>query len=219
MAVAAQAQLEKVRSDTSKAVGQQNLDRQKMEAENQFKHHQLNVKTALDLQKLDIDGAKAGLDHHVELAKLGSQLMSDDQDRQQQGQQSQIDMAGAQNDADAQAQQHQQAMNDAQMKAAQQAQQHTQAMSQIASQHTQAMTKMAADHHAAMSGVGAKNAATVAGALSGDADRLHEQHQAAMDRLHQTHQAALDRDSAERTTAATLSNQQTLAKMKPKPKK
>jgi hypothetical protein len=219
MAVAAQAQLEKVRSETAKAVGQQNLARAKMEQENAFKHTQLHTKTALDLQKLDIEGQKAGLDHHVELAKLGSQLMSDDQDRQQQDQQSQIDMAGAQNDSDAQAQQHQQAMNDAQLKAAQQAQQHQQAMSQIASQHTQAMTKMAADHHAAMSGVGAKNAATVAGALSSDADRLHERHQSAMDRLHQTHQAALDRDSAERTTAATLSTQSQIAKNRPKPKK
>jgi hypothetical protein len=219
MAMAAQAQMEKVRSETAKAVGQQNLDRAKMQQENQFKHQQLHFKTALDLQKLDIEGQKAGLDHHVELAKLGSQLMSDDQDRQQQDQQGQVDMAGAQNDADAQAQQHQQAMNDAQLKAAQQAQQHQQAMSQIASQHTQAMTKMAADHHAAMSGVGAKNAATVVGALSGDADRLHEQHQSAMDRLHQTHQAALDRDSAERTTAATLSTQSQIAKNKPKPKR
>jgi hypothetical protein len=219
MAMAAQAQMEKVRSETAKAVGQQNLDRVKMQQENQFKHQQLHFKTALDLQKLDIEGQKAGLDHHVELAKLGSQLMSDDQDRQQQDQQGQVDMAGAQNDADAQARQHQQAMNDAQLKAAQQAQQHQQAMSQIASQHTQAMTKMAADHHAAMSGVGAKNAATVVGALSGDADRLHEQHQSAMDRLHQTHQAALDRDSAERTTAATLSTQSQIAKTRPKPKK
>jgi hypothetical protein len=219
MAMAAQAQMEKVRSETAKAVGQQNLDRAKMQQENAFKHTQLHAKTALDLQKLDIESAKAGLDHHVELAKLGSQLMSDDQDRQQQDQQSQIDMAGAQNDASQVDQQRQQAMNDAQLKAAQQAQQHQQAMSQIASQHTQAMTKMAADHHAAMSGVGAKNVATVAGALSSDADRLHEQHQSAMDRLHQTHQAALDRDSAERTTAATLSTQSQIAKNRPKPKK
>jgi hypothetical protein len=219
MAMAAQAQMEKVRSETAKAVGQQNIDRAKMEQENAFKHTQLHAKTALDLQKLDIESAKAGLDHHVELAKLGSQLMSDDQDRQQQDQQSQIDMAGAQNDANQVDQQRQQAMNDAQLKAAQQAQQHQQSMAQIASQHTQAMTKMAADHHAAMSGVGAKNAATAVGALSSSADRLHEQHQSAMDRLHQTHQAALDRDSAERTTAATLSTQSQIAKNRPKPKK
>jgi hypothetical protein len=219
MALAAQAQLEKVRSDTAKAVGQQNLDRTKMEQENAFKQHQLHVKTALDLQKLDIDSQKAGLDHHVALAQLGSQLASDQQDRDQQDQKSQVDMAQAQNDSDAQAQQHQQAENDAQLKAAQMMSQHQQSMAQIDSAHSQAMTKMAADHHAAMSGVGAKNAATVAGALSGDADRMHEQHQSAMERLHQTHQAALDRDTQERTTAATLSNQQTLAKMKPKPKK
>jgi hypothetical protein len=219
MAMAAQAQMEKVRSDTARAVGQQNLDRARMEQENQFKHQQLHAKTAVDLQKLDIEGQRAGLDHHVALAQLASQLMKDQSDQDSADQDQQIKMSQAQNDADTTAQQGQQAENDVQLKAVQQAQQHQQAMSQIASQHTQAMTKMAADHHAQMSGVGAKNVATVAGALSSSADRLHEQHQAAMDRLHQTHQAALDRDSAERTTAATLSNAQTLAKMKPKPKK
>jgi hypothetical protein len=219
MAMAAQAQMEKVRSETAKAVGQQNLDRAKMQQENEFKQHQLHVKTALDLQKLDIEGQKAGLDHHVALAQLASQLMKDQSDQDSAGQDQQIKMSQAQNDADATAQQGQQAENDVQLKAAQQAQQHQQAMAQIASQHTQAMTQMAAQHHAQMSGVQAKNTATIAGALSSDADRLHEQHQATMDRLHQTHQAALDRDSAERTTAATLTNQQKLAKMKPKPKK
>jgi len=59
-----------------------------------------------------------------------------------------------------------------------------------------------------MTGHGLKGAGIVAGALDGSADRLHD-----------AHQAELDRDSAERTTAATLGNQQTLAKMKPKPKK
>lgn len=51
-----------------------------------------------------------------------------------------------------------------------------------------------------------QNVKTVAGALSGDADRNHE-----------SSENALDRDHDAFTTAATLSNQQTLAKMKPKP--
>jgi hypothetical protein len=66
---------------------------------------------------------------------------------------------------------------------------------------------MAAQHHQAMTGHGVAQTKTAIGALSSDADRLHE-----------AHQKALDRDHAERTTAATLDNQQTIAKMKPRPK-
>jgi hypothetical protein len=218
MALAAQAQLEKVRSDTSKAVGQQNLDRTKMQQENAFKHHQLNVKTALDLQKLDIDGQKAGLDHHVELAKLGSQLMSDQQDRDSADQDQQVKMAQAQNDSDQVDQQRQQAENDAQLKAAQIASQHQQAMSKIASQHAQAMTQMAAQHHATMTGHTVNREKIVAGALSQGAGQDHESGENSLDRMHELHQSALDRDSSERTTAATLANQSEIAKMKPRQK-
>jgi hypothetical protein len=207
MALAAQAQLEKVRSETAKAVGQQALDRQKMEQENLFKHQQLHAKTAIDLGRLDIEGRKAGVDHATKMGALASQLMKDQSDSDSADQDQQIKMAQAQNQSDQVAQQGQQNDNDAMLKAQQAQNQHTQAMADIASRHTQAMTQMAAQHHAAMSGVGAKHAQVIAGALAGDADRLHE-----------AHQAALDRDSAERTTAATLGNQQTLARMKPKPK-
>jgi hypothetical protein len=207
MAVAAQAQIEKVRSDSAKSLAQQQLDQSRLIADTQFKHQQLHAKTQLDIQKMDIDAQKAGLDHHVQLATLASKLASDEQDRQQQDQQGQVDMAQAQNDADAQQQQAQQAQNDVQLKAVQTLAQHHQNMAKIQSQHTQAMTQMAAQHHQAMSGLrsqeGQTGAKLVAGALDGQADRAHQAQQSSLDREHQ----AL-------TTAATLQTQSKIARKK-----
>ena len=62
MAMAAQAQMEKVRSDTAKAVGQQQLDRERMQAEGKFKYDQLQAKTQYDMQKLQLDAQKSGSD-------------------------------------------------------------------------------------------------------------------------------------------------------------
>jgi hypothetical protein len=207
MLLAAQAQMEKVRSETARAVGQQNLDRDKMQAETQFKHQQLQAKTEYDFQKLGIEGQKAHVDHASKMGAIASQLMKAQSDSDQADQDQQIKQSQAQNDADATAQQGQQAENDATIKAGQAIAQHHQAMAKIASDHVQSMTQLAAQHHAAMTGHGVAQTKTVAGALSGDADRLHE-----------AHQKALDRDHAERTTAATLGNAQTIAKMRPKPK-
>jgi hypothetical protein len=209
MAVAAQAQMEKVRSDSAKSLAQQQLDQSRLLAETQFKHQQLNAKTQIDLQKMDIDAQKAGLDHHVQLATLASKLASDQQDRDQQDQQGQVDIAQAQNDADAQAQKAQQANNDAQLKFTQTVAGHQQNMAKIQAQHTQAMTQMAAQHHQAMQGIrsqaGQTGAKLVAGALDSQADRAHQAQQSSLDREHQ----AL-------TTAATLNTQSKIAKAKPK---
>ena len=87
--MAAQAMLEKVRMDGAKAVGQQHLDTQKMQTENEFKHTQLQAKTQIDLQKLEMQGQQMGVDRHVALAQLASKLMSDQQDSEAQDQQSQ----------------------------------------------------------------------------------------------------------------------------------
>ena len=108
-AMAAQAMMEKVRAETAKAVGQQSIDRTKMEQENDFKHMQLQAKTQLDVQKLDLQGQQMGVDHHVALAQLASKLMSDQQDSETQDQQSQQDMAESQMKQDQTAQQGQQA--------------------------------------------------------------------------------------------------------------
>ena len=204
MAVAAQAQLEKVRSDTAKAVGQQQLDREKMVHDNVFKHQQLQAKTQTDIQKMGIDSQKAGIDAHVQLSQLAGQLMRDQQDGDQADQDSQLKMADAQNQSDQVAQQGQQANNDAQLKAAQLASAHMQKMHQLNLGHVQTMTQLASQHHAAMTGHGMKGAQIIAGALSQDADHDHEAEQAALDRQHQ-----------ETVTAATLGNQQKIAKMRP----
>jgi hypothetical protein len=212
MAVAAQAQIEKVRSDSAKALAQQQLDQAKLQAETQYKHQALHSKTAIDLQKLDLEGQKMGVDRHVELTKLAGQLMKDQQDSDAANQDQQIKASQAQAQQDQVAQQGQQAENDARLKAAQTIAQHHQNMAQIDSNHVQAMTQLAAQHHATMQGHAADvhntNSKLVVGALSDTAKRMHE-----------AQQNALNRDSAERTTAATLGAQHEIAKMKPKPKK
>jgi len=205
-AMQAQAMLEKVRSETAKAVGQQDIDRQKMQLEHQFKQQDLAERTFYDQNKLMIEGRKVDVDHITKLGALGSQLMKDQSDSDQNDVENQINMAGAQNDADAQRQQHQQAQNDAQLKAAQLASQHMQKMAQVHSGHVQAMTQMAAQHHQAMTGHAVQHAKTVVGALAGVDDNEHE-----------SRENALDRDHDELTTAATLANQQRVVKMRPRP--
>ena len=204
MALAAQAQLEKVRSDTAKAVGEQQLNREKMTHENVFKHQQLQAKTQIDVQKLALEGHKVGVDNQAQMAQLASSLMKDQSDQDGQDQQNQLDMAHAQNESDQVAQQGQQQQSDAQLKAAQLASQHMQAMHKLNLGHSQAMTQLASQHHAAMTGHGMKGAQIVAGALSQGADQDHEAEQNELDRQHQA-----------TTTAATLGNQQKIAKMRP----
>jgi hypothetical protein len=197
--------MEKVRSESAKAVGQQHLDRTKMEAENTFKHRQLEAKTQVDLQKLDIQSQQAGVDHHVALAQLASQLMKNQQDSEAHDQQSQMDMAESQQKQDMTAQQGQQAEQQAQLQAASTLAQHQQNMAKIQSDHAQGMTQLAAAHHAAMTGHALTGVKTISADQQADADRLHEEEQARLDRQH-----------AAQTTDATLGNQVKIAKMKPK---
>ena len=206
MSVAAQAQLEKVRTESARAVAEQSANEARTAQEYHFKHQQLRAKTQIDLQKLALEQRKAGVDHHVQLAQLASQLMKDQSDQDQNDQQNQLDQANQQNQSDQTAIQGQQAQNQAELQAAQIASQHMQKMSQLQSQHTQAMTQMAANHHAAMTGHAASNLKTVAGALAGDADRQQTEDENALDRQHQM-----------QTTAATLASQHDIARMKPKP--
>ena len=170
--------------DGAKAVGQQHLDSQRMESENAFKHQQLHAKTAVDLQKLDLQGQQMGVDHHVALAQLASKLMSDQQDSEAQDQQSQMDMAdhqAQQNQTDMQAQQ---ANSDAALKAASMVAQHRENMAKIDSDHTQAMTSLAAQHHAAMTGHAMTGGKILSGAVLDEAGRQHDAEQARLDRQH-----------------------------------
>ena len=204
-AMAAQAMMEKVRAETAKAVGQQTIDRTKMQQENDFKHMQLQAKTQLEIQKLDLQGQQAGVDHHVALAQLAAQLMKNQQDSDSQDQQSQMDMADSQMKQDQTAQQGQQAEHQAILQAAAQAAAHRENMAKIDSGHVQSMTQMAADHHAKMTGHALTGVKTISDEQQSDADRMHDEEQARLDRQHQA-----------ATTDATLQNAQTIAKMKPK---
>jgi len=204
--VAAQAQMEKVRSDTAKAVAEQNLKTKQLQSDNVFKHLTLQAKTEYEFNKLAVDAQKAGVEGAHKLGQLGATLMKSQSDSDQADSQNQLDMAQQQQASDDSARQHQQAMTQAQLKAAQLASQHMQKMAQIHSGHVQQMTGMAANHHAAMTGHGVQQIKTVAGALAGDADREHEAHENELDRGH---------DALK--TAATLTNQKDLARMKPRP--
>ena len=203
--MAAQAMMEKVRSETAKAVGQQQIDRTRMLQENTFKHQQLQAKSMIDLQKLDIQGQQAGLDHHVQLAQLASQLMKDQSDSDAQDQQSQLDTQDQQMKQNQVDQQGQDNERSAMLQAASTMASHQQNMSKIASDHTQAMTKLASAHHLAMQGHAMTGVGMLADAAAGDADRQHESTESALDRQHQA-----------ATTSATLDNAQKIAKMKPK---
>ena len=205
-AMAAQAMMEKVRSETAKAVGQQHIDRTRMQQENDFKHQQLHAKTAVDLQKLDLQGQQMGVDHHVALAQLASQLMKDQSAQEGQDQQNQLDMADSQMKQDQTAQQGQDAERAAMLQGAATMASHQQNMAKIASQHAQSMTQLAAAHHAAMTGHAMTGVGMLADRAGQESDQMHEAGQNDLDRQHQA-----------ATTDATLRNQQTLAKMKPKP--
>jgi len=196
MAVAAQAALEKVRTESAKAVGQQSLDRMKQQQEMDFKHQELHSRTVIDLQKLALEGRKFGVDQQTKLGALAGQLMKAQSDSDQADQKSQVDMANAQNDAQQQGFDQQQAQNDQEMQAAQMASQHMQAMHKLASDHEQAMTGLAAAHHAAMTGHAVNTGKAVVGALAADADR----------------------ESAERTAGANRASQEMMARQRPRGK-
>jgi hypothetical protein len=204
--IAAQAQMEKVRMEAAKAAGQQNFDTKKLLSDQTLRGQELKAKTDYDFQKLQIDAQKAHVDHATKLGALGATLMKSQSDQDQADTQNQLAMGQQQQDANDSAQQHQQAMSQAELHAAQIASQHMQKMHQIGAQHVQAMTDMAARHHQAMTGHAVHGAQIVAGALTADADHDHE-----------SRENALDRDHEALTTAATLQNQQQLAKMKPRP--
>lgn len=218
MAVAAQAQLEKVRSESAQALVQQQFNAHKLQTDTDLKRDQLHQKTALDLQKLSLDADKAGIDHHVAIAQLGSQLQKDQSDREQADQDTQLKQAQVQNEQDAGQIQARQAESDMAIKQAQMLAQHKQATDGQQAQHTQAMTKMAADHHATMTGHAVKGATAVVGAMAGDADRAAGAQQGDADRQHASKESQRDREHQATTTAATLKTQTNIAKMKPKPK-
>jgi hypothetical protein len=214
--MAAQAMIERVRMDGAKAVGQQHIDTQRMQSENEFKHRQLQAKTQVDLQKLELQGQQMGVDHHMQLAELASKLMADQQAGEQQDQQSQNEMADQQMKQNQQGEDNLAASHQAVLQAAAQAAAHRENMAKIDSGHTQAMTDMAARHHQAMTGHAVKGAGILSENVMNAEQRQHEASQGELDRSHEATQSGLDRRHQAETTAATLSQQEKIAKMKPK---
>jgi hypothetical protein len=100
--VAAKAQFEKVKSETSQAISEQQLQAQKQEQDNAFRHEQLRQKAAYDLQKLALERAKLGLEagrgdspafDPVEAAKVGVDLHKHSVDASLENQKQQLDFA------------------------------------------------------------------------------------------------------------------------------
>jgi hypothetical protein len=143
MAMAAQAQMEKVRSDTAKSVGQQGIDKMRIQTEDAFKHKELQARTAYDFQKLDVEGQKFGVDQHTKLAQMASQLMRDQSDSDAQDQENQQNQAQAQQEGDLK---NQQAQNDMAIATQKAAAAHQQGMAKVASQHVQGMAKLMSQH-------------------------------------------------------------------------
>ena len=126
-----------------------------------------------------------GVDHHVALAQLASQLMKDQSDQAGQDQQNQLDMADSQMKQDQTAQQGQDAERAAMLQGAATMASHQQNMAKIASDHTQAMTQLAAAHHAAMTGHAMTGVGMSGGCAGQEADQQHESTQNDLDRQHQ----------------------------------
>jgi hypothetical protein len=102
MTIAAKAQMEKVRSDTAKALGQQQLDQQKLQADDAFRHAQLHEKSVFDWQKLAVERAKVGVQASqngevgpdpIEAAKVGVDLHKAHLDAAMQERKLQVDSA------------------------------------------------------------------------------------------------------------------------------
>ena len=66
----AQAQLEKVKSDTVKAIRQTNLDDKRMQLEDDFRRDQLNVNTFIDLLTLQQEGALGAADLQLQVEEM-----------------------------------------------------------------------------------------------------------------------------------------------------
>lgn len=70
MSVAAKAQYEKVKADSAKAVGQQNLDQEKAQGQERIQEAQLAQKTTYENQRIELERQKLEQTHQYEMEKL-----------------------------------------------------------------------------------------------------------------------------------------------------
>lgn len=80
MTLAAQAQYQKVKSDTATAVGQQNLAQAKQQADDDFRKQQLAEKTANDQAKIQLEATKLHASHVENLGRMAADMFSSQMD-------------------------------------------------------------------------------------------------------------------------------------------
>jgi hypothetical protein len=101
MTVAAKAQFEKVKSDTAQALGEQQFRQQKQQQDDAFRQSQLREKTAVDMQKLEIERAKAHAGHLANMSKVAADLFKSQTDAHVAHVQAASDQAVAETQAEA----------------------------------------------------------------------------------------------------------------------
>jgi hypothetical protein len=74
MTLAAKAQLEKVKATAAQAIGEQQLQAQRQAQDDAFRHAQLREKTMADMQRLEIERAKAHAGHISDLGKMAADI-------------------------------------------------------------------------------------------------------------------------------------------------
>ena len=101
MTLAAQAQYQKVKSDTATAVGQQNLAQAKQQADDDFRHRQLAEKTANDQAKIQLEAAKLHASHVENLGRMAADMFGSQMDADVAHHQAQVDAAVGHHQANA----------------------------------------------------------------------------------------------------------------------
>ena len=101
MTLAAQAQYQKVKSDTATAVGQQNLAQAKQQADDDFRHRQLAEKTANDQAKIQLEAAKLHASHVENLGRMAADMFGSQMDADVAHHQANVDAAVGHHQANA----------------------------------------------------------------------------------------------------------------------
>jgi hypothetical protein len=98
MTIAAQAQFQRVKSDTAQAIGQQQLDAEKQRQDDEFRHRQLAEKAAMDQAKVQLDAQKQHDAHVSNLGKIAADIFASQMDAEVGHHQARADEQSAQAD-------------------------------------------------------------------------------------------------------------------------
>ena len=101
MTLAAQAQFQKVKADTAAAVGQQNLQQAKQQADEDFRNRQLGEKAANDRAKIQLEAEKLHVGHVERLGQMAADMFSSQMDAEVAHHQARVDEAVGHHQANA----------------------------------------------------------------------------------------------------------------------